>query len=198
LRKKDFQGVLGENPHGAYLKSRNGKLRHLRRQRAALLAHVPNTNAPYHLPDIGQKSAYKANREGVAERCNDPAVPKTIEVDLARIPYDDAWLRDLELSLVKTATPHDAHTLYVLHTVPGIGKILSRVLLDDIHDIGRFPRVQDFASYARLVQCSKESAGKRLGTSGKKIGNAHLTWAFSEAAPLCLRHNPNGQKLLTR
>jgi WD40 repeat protein len=30
LRKKDFQGVLGENPHGAYLKSRNGKLRTVR------------------------------------------------------------------------------------------------------------------------------------------------------------------------
>jgi hypothetical protein len=48
-----------------------------------------------------------------------------------------------------------------------------------------------------LVQCSKESAGTRLGTSGK-IGNAHLTWAFSEAATLFLRNNPNGQKLLTR
>jgi len=29
LRKKNFQGVSGENPHGAYLKSRNGKLREL-------------------------------------------------------------------------------------------------------------------------------------------------------------------------
>jgi phage baseplate assembly protein W len=27
LRKKNFQGISGENPHGAYLKSRNGKLR---------------------------------------------------------------------------------------------------------------------------------------------------------------------------
>jgi len=58
--------------------------------------------------------------------------------------------------------------------------------------------VQDFASYARLVTCRKESAGKRLGTSGKKIGNAHLKWAFSEAATLFLRQNPAGQKLLGR
>jgi transposase len=58
--------------------------------------------------------------------------------------------------------------------------------------------VQDFASYCRLIKCSKESAGKRLGTSGTKIGNAHLKWAFSEAATLFLRHNPEGQKLLTR
>jgi hypothetical protein len=49
-----------------------------------------------------------------------------------------------------------------------------------------------------LVKCSKESGGKRLGTSGKKIGNAHLTWAFSETATLFLRNNPQGQKLLSR
>ena len=41
-----------------------------------------NTNAHYHLPDIGKKIASKANREGVAERFPDPAVPKNIEVDL--------------------------------------------------------------------------------------------------------------------
>jgi len=50
------------------------------------------------------------------------------------------------------------------------------------------------ASYARLVKCAKESAGKRHGTSGKKIGNVHLKWAFSEASVLFLRANPKGQR----
>jgi transposase len=85
-----------------------------------------------------------------------------------------------------------------LQTVPGIGNILSLVWLYEIHDIRRFPSVQNFASYARWVTCSKESGGKRLGTSGSKIGNAHLKWALSEAATLFLRHNPKGQKLLSR
>jgi hypothetical protein len=44
----------------------------------------------------------------------------------------------------------------------------------------------------------QESAGTRDGTSGKKMGNASLKWAFSEAAVLFLRHNPAGQKYLTR
>ena len=82
--------------------------------------------------------------------------------------------------------------------MPGIGKILSLVLLDEIHQIDRFPRVQDFASSGRLVKCAKESGGKRLGTSGHKIGNAHLTWAFSAAATLFLRGNEPGQKYLAR
>jgi transposase len=86
----------------------------------------------------------------------------------------------------------------LLQTVPGIGKILSLVLLYEIHDIERFPRVQDFVSYCRLVKCAKESAGKRYGFSGTKIGNAYLKWAFSEAAVLFLRANPAGQKVLTR
>jgi hypothetical protein len=37
-----------------------------------------------------------------------------------------------------------------------------------------------------------------LGTSGQKLGNAHLTWAFSEAAVLFLRNNPAGQKDMAR
>ena len=64
--------------------------------------------------------------------------------------------------------------LHLLDSVPGVGKILGLVLLYEIHDIARFPTVQDFASYCRLVKCAKESAGKRSGTSGKKIGNAYL------------------------
>jgi len=171
---------------------------HLTRKRAELLAHVQNTNSQYNLPAIGKKIAYKANRDGVAERFADPAVQKSIEVDLALITYYDELLRDVELSIVKTAKHHDANTLYLLQTVPGIGKILSLVLLYEIHDIARFPRVQDFASYCRLIKCARESAGKRSGTSGAKIGNAHLKWAFSEAAVLFLRDNPAAQKFLSR
>src|SRR5215831_15084095 len=168
---------------------------HLMRKRAELLAHVHNTNSQYNLPEIGKKIAYKANRDGVAERFPDLAVQKTIEVDLALITYDDELLKDLELSILQTAKQHDAQTLYLLQTVPGIGKILSLVLLYEIHDIDRFASGQDCVSYGRLVKCAKESAGKRLGTSGKKIGNVHLKWAFSEAATLFLRNNPQGQKL---
>ena len=171
---------------------------HLTHKRAELLAHIQHTNSQSNLPAIGKKIAYKANRDGVAERFADAAVHKSIEVDLALITYDDELLRDVELSIVKTARHHDAHTRYLLQTVPGIGKILSLVLLYDIHDIERFPRVQDVVSSCRLVKCARESAGKRYGTSGTTIGNAHLTWASSEAAVLCLRDHPAAQKYLAR
>jgi len=69
------------------------------------------------------------------------------------------------------------------HNLPEFGRKIA-------YHIHRFPRVQDFASYARLVKCAKESAGKRPGSSGQKIGNVHLKWAFSEAAVLFIRANP--------
>jgi transposase len=172
--------------------------RHLMHTRAELLAYIQTTNSQYNLPEIGKKIAYKANRDGVAERFPDPAVQKSIEVDLALIDHYDRLLRDMELAILKTAKQHDANTLYLLCTVPGIGEILSLVLLDASHDIQRCPRVQDFVSYCRLVKCAKESAGTRYGTSGSKIGNAYLKWAFSEAAVLFLRANPAGQKYLAR
>jgi transposase len=171
---------------------------YLTRKRAELLAHIQNTNSQYNLPEIGKKLAYKANRDGVAERFPDPAVQKSMEVDLTLLGYYDPLLNDLEAHIVKAAKQHDANTLYLLQTVPGIGKILSLVLLYEIHDIQRFPSVQDFVSYCRLVKCAKESAGKRYGTAGTKIGNAYLKWAFSEAAVLFLRENPEGQKYLTK
>jgi transposase len=171
---------------------------HLMRTRAELWAHVHHTTSPYHLPEIGKNSASQANRAGVAERFSNPAVHKPLEVDLALITHDDALRKDRERDILNTAQHPDANTLYLVHTVPGLGQLLRLVWLYEIYQIDRFPRGQDFAAYARLVKCSKESGGKRLGTSGKNIGNAPLKGAFSEAATLCLRSHPQGQKLLSR
>src|SRR3989442_8871290 len=79
---------------------------HLARKRGELLAHVQNTNSQYNLPAIGKKIAYKANRDGVAERFADPAVQKSIAIELALITYYDELLRDVQLTIVKTAKHH--------------------------------------------------------------------------------------------
>jgi transposase len=165
----------------------------LRRQRSALLSQVHNTTSQYNWPEIGKKITSKANREGVAERFEEAAVPKTIEVDLSLIPSDDALLKALERFRSKTAKPHDANTVDLLQTVPGIGKVFSLVLLDAIHRIDHFPSVQEGASSCRVGKGSQESGGKRVGSSGKKSGNAHLKWALSAAATRCLRSPPRAR-----
>jgi hypothetical protein len=49
-----------------------------------------------------------------------------------------------------------------------------------------------------VVQCAKEAAGQRYGTSGTKLGNAYVQWACSEAAVRFLRDHPAGQQYLAR
>lgn len=171
---------------------------HLMRKRSELLAHIQNTNSQYCLPQFGKKIAYKTNRQGVAEQFTDLSVRKSIEMDLALIDHYDKLLTEVELYITKTAKVDNVNAFHRLRSVPGVGKILALVILYEIHDIERFPRVQDFVSYARLVKCAKESAGKRHGTSGKKIGNVHLKWAFSEVSVLFLRCNPAGQRYVEK
>ena len=171
---------------------------YLVRKRADLLAHIQNTNSQCNLPQFGRKISNKIHREGVAEQFVDPAVRMSIEVDLALIEHYDRLVWNLEAFILRTAQKHDPNAVHLLRTAHGIGKVLSLVILYEIQDIHRFPTVQDFASYARLVKCAKESAGKRYGSSGGKIGNVHLKWALSEAAVLFLRANPEGLKYKRR
>jgi len=131
--------------------------RFLMRKRAELLSHIQNTNTQYNPDEIGKKIAYKANRIGVADRFDDPSVRKSIQIDLAMIDTSDKLLQDVELYILKHAKAHDANTLYLLQTIPGVGKILALVMLYEIHDIGRFTLVQDFSSYCRLIRPEKES-----------------------------------------
>jgi transposase len=171
---------------------------HFVRKRGQLLAHIQNTFHQYNLPRPQGVLIYRGNRASVPEAFTDPIVRKSIEADLALCDTYDALIRDLEKTVLAQARIQEPNTLLCLNTIPGIGKILALTFLYEIHDIGRFESVQRFASYARLVKCEKSSAGKRSGSSGSKIGNVHLKWAFSEAAITVLSHFPESKKLHTR
>jgi len=171
---------------------------HLVRKRGQLLAHIQRTSHQYNLEPLGKRIAYPANREGVAAHFEDAAVRKSISLDLALLERYDERITDLELDLVRRAKQHDPQAFQRLRSIPGVGKVLALTILYEIHDIRRFDRVQEFASYARLVKCAKESGGKKLGTGGAKMGNVHLEWAFSEAAVLFVRHSAEGKEILAR
>jgi hypothetical protein len=67
-----------------------------------------------------------------------------------------------------------------------------------IHTIARFPSAGEFLSYARLISGRGSSAGKPKGVMGRKIGNAHLKWAFSEAAVLMIRESDQAKRFVAR
>ena len=129
----------------------------------------------------------------------DPSVRKSIEVDVSLLDHYDKLLGEVELYITRSAkAARWSRRSPVYNPSPGSGRCLALVILYEIQDIARFPRVQDFVSSCRLVKCAKESNGKRLGTSGKKIGNVHLRWACAEAAILFLRQNQLGKEYFTK
>ena len=171
---------------------------HLMRKRAELYAHIQNTRSQYNLADSFGRIAKPQNREGVAERFEDPAVQNMIATDFAVITAYDPIIAKMERDIISMANHHDPVAYALLKSIPGIGRILGLVILYEIENIKRFPTVQDFVSYSRLVKSAKESNGKKYGSSGKKIGNAHLKWAFSEAAVLFLKGNEPAKRYLDR
>ncbi|HWO72078.1 MAG TPA: IS110 family transposase [Dehalococcoidia bacterium] len=170
------------------------------RQRSHFLAHLVNTNSQYNLPPLAQKLCYARNRAelDLPARFKDPSVRKSVEADLALVDALDEQVRDLELYLTRSAKVDDPQTYQRLRSVPSVGPVLALVFLYEIHDVKRFAEVGQFLSYARLVRCSHESAGKMKGSGGRRIGNAHLRWAFGEAACLLLRESEAAKKWLAR
>ena len=168
------------------------------RRRSELFTHVRITFHQLNLPAPPERLREPRQRVGLLEAIPDPVVRANIEADLALAERLDEIIRSLEKTILRQAKVDDPQTFKLLQTIPGVGRILALTLLYELHDVTRFPRVQDFLSYARLVKSQKASAGKITGTSGAKIGNAHLKWAFSEAAVLFLQKNPRGQRLANR
>ena len=148
---------------------------HLMQKRSELLAHIQNTNSQYHLPEFGKKLAYKSNRDGVTDHFPDPSVQKSIEVNLQLIDVYDRLLTELELYIVKQAKGHNVRNLYLLRSIPGIGKILSLILLYEIHNINRFPASRTSSPIAALSNAPENQEGKspapRTAKSATPISN---------------------------
>jgi transposase len=172
---------------------------HLVRKRGQLLAHLQNLTHAYQRGAFEKRIAYPSNREGVvAHFAGEPMVQANAALDLALLGKYDELLVELEAELVRKVKREAQQGFHLLRSIPGVGKVLAMTIVYELHDIARFERVQQFASYARLVKRAKESAGKRKGTSGAKMGNVHLKWAFSEAAVLFVRHSAEAKALLAR
>jgi transposase len=169
---------------------------YLVRKRAELLTHLQILNAQYNLAPFPKKLSFAANRAelNIAERFADPSVQKSAATDLALVDRLDELIAELERHLTRTAKVDDVQTYHRLRTIPGVGPVLALVLLYERHDVQRFATAGQFLSYARLVRCAHESAGKRVGSGGRKIGNAHLRWANTCAACLFLRGSERAKR----
>jgi len=168
------------------------------RKRAELLTHIQNTNTQYNLPAFEERIDKTTDRGAVIEHFDDITLRMSVAADVSLLDAYDDTIRELELYLLHEIRQDHRHEFSLLCSIPGIGDILAMTLLYEIDNLQRFPRVQDFLSYARLVKGKHESAGKVTKSAGAKMGNVHLKWAFSEAAALFLRWNAPGKKYFAR
>jgi transposase len=167
------------------------------RRRSELLAHVQLVNQQYNHDPFEKMLQYASNRD-VLDRFTEAGARLNVAADLQMVGHYDQLIKQLESDLLRQAKLHDPQACRLLRTIPGIGKILSLVLLYEIHTIDRFPSVGDFLSYARLVTPKQTSDGKVTGHGGGKIGNVHLKWAFSEAVLWMLRYSEDAKAFLKR
>jgi transposase len=167
--------------------------------KSAYMAHIKISNYQYNLPPFKTcRIDAKCQVPDVIEHFPDPIVRENIKTDLAVIHHFKLEIKRLEAKVLSSARRHNSVDLSILQSLPGAGKVLPLTLLYEIHDIKRFPSVQQFCSYSRLVKCTKESANRIYGTQGSKIGNHYIKWAFSEMAPHAVAAHPQIKKFVER
>ena len=168
------------------------------RHGADLKAHVANTTSQYNLPPNKVNLKNVSAREHIRSAFPDPVVQRNMDLNMSILECYAKELSKLEWFIEQQAKQHNPVHFHILKSIHGIGRILALTIIYEIGDINRFKSVQDFASYSRLVKCKAESAGKSYGAQGNKIGNAHLKWAFGEAAVIYLRGNDKAKAYLLK
>jgi transposase len=147
------------------------------RLRSDLLAHLHLLNYQENDNPLGRIANRKSTRIGVPEQFDNLEVRKSAEANLQMIGYYDKVIKDMEQHIMAKARKLYQKELSILMSIRGIGKTIALTLLFEMDRVDRFPSHREFASYGRLIKCTHESAGKKYGTGGAKIGNPYLKYA---------------------
>jgi transposase len=102
------------------------------------MGHVQNTFHQYNLPRWANRIDRPKNREGLAERFEEPSLRRSMEIDLELIDHLEDQIRRVELHLEHTARVDDPYSLSLLRTIPGVGKVLGLLLLYEADNLSRF------------------------------------------------------------
>ena len=148
--------------------------------RAEAYTHI-QTIFRQHCMNINPKEVKtRKSRRELITRFDDRYIQRSIELNLDIIDFFDPELNRIEREIRARAKEYDRTTHNLLLTVPGIGDMMSLVILYEIGDINRFESPQNFSSYSRIVNCERESGGKKYRGGNQKIGNPFLKWAIGE------------------
>jgi transposase len=187
--------VLGILPEGYIYPKKDRPVRDLLRKRSFLVKHRSS-----HI--VSLQSMIERH---TAQRLNSNKIKSLYSQDLERILEEEYIVLSAmannhtikflseQIKLIEKAVKEKVKLrehFKLLMTVPGIGQILALTIMLEVGEIGRFPTVGDFASYARCVPADRLSAGKSKGEGNRKNGNRYLGWAFVEASHFASRYYP--------
>jgi transposase len=77
----------------------------------------------------------------------------------------------------------------ILRSAPGVGVVVSEIVLAEVGDGNRFGSLKDAAAYAGLAPGKRESDNKRKDLPITKKGSRLLRWAMVEAAWSAVAHS---------
>ncbi len=178
---------------------------HLVRQRTANILSVQNQlvrSTARRLPaEMIKRLAALADRQEVlaaelAGSADCPELRLSIDASLAVVKTLGQQVALVGQAALERVQPRD--DFQRLLGVRGIGKALALTILLETGEIGRFPRVGNYASYCRLVESRWISNAKRKGAGNAKCDNRYLEWAYVEAAHFAIRYEPRAKRYYAR
>lgn len=186
---------LGVLPTGHIHPKEDRAVRDLLRKRAQLvrcrttqvlsIQGLISRNSGKRIPGDG---VYKLNDATIGQFCGgDGVLSLAIQSNLTVLRCLDEQISGLEKTVLKQAKLKPEFKK--LLTVDGIWHTLGMTIMYEAGSIERFEKVGNFASYARCVDSSRWSNGKKKGAGNRKNGNKYLAWAFVEAAHYAVRYN---------
>ncbi len=163
----------------------------MKRQCTRLKNRILATLAKYALSDIDATDRFgKKGREEMERRM--AKLPRNaryvVQALLTEVDQHEHCVQELEFQM------EDAHCsdprVDVLDSLPGVGRILAVVILNEFGDINRCPSSGHLAAYAGLTPRVHSSGGKTRHLSPSPASNMYLKWAFTEAANIvCLNQS---------
>ena len=169
-----------------YTRHRSWLIKHRTQAKNRLQAVLASYNLASPVTDLfGVKG-----REFLAEVKEElrPAAQRVIADNLNLIDRLDQQIMELEQDI--TLTEEQAHSIQLLISMPGVGKVTALTILAEIGHISRFSSSKALCNWAGLTPRVRNSdAIVRHGKISKQ-GSAHLRSAMGQAAMVASRFSP--------
>jgi len=131
-----------------------------------LLLSVQNLYARHRGVKVSGAAIKSMAMDRASQEFSDAHLVLSLESSLSTIGHLGEWIVRLERQVAETLRLRPEFRL--LQSVHGVGKILALKIALETHNIGRFRKVGDYASYCRCVKSERFSKGKKKGESNRK------------------------------